>query len=82
VVEKVKASMPRCLTPDERKEFHLHDAAPRWCHARNLWPYLDHGSPETPGSSPPYGPPPMTWDEKLVALWDRTTGWPAGSVRR
>jgi hypothetical protein len=22
----------------------------------------------------------MTWDEKLVALWDRATGWLAGSA--
>jgi hypothetical protein len=72
--------MPRCLAPDERKKFHLHNAAPRWCYARNLWPYLDYGPPEIPGSSPPYGPPPMTRDEKLVALWDRVTGWFAGSA--
>ena len=77
LVEKVEASIPRCLTPDERKQFHL--LAPRWCYARNLWPYLDHGPPETPGSNPPYGPPPMTWDEKLVSFWDRWTGWLAGS---
>ena len=78
-VEEVKASMPRCLTPDERKQFHLHTAAPRWCYVRNLWPYLNHGPPEIPGSSPPYGPPAMTWDEKLTAFWDRSTGWLAGS---
>jgi hypothetical protein len=80
LVQEVEASMPRCLAPDERKKFHLHNAAPRWCYARNLWPYLDYGPPEIPGSSPPYGPPPMTRDEKLVALWDRVTGWFAGSA--
>jgi len=78
-VEEVKASMPRCLTPDERKQFHLHTAVPGWCYVRNLWPYLNHGPPEIPGSSPPYGPPAMTWDEKLIALWDHSTGWLAGS---
>jgi hypothetical protein len=70
--------VPCCLTPDERKEFHLHTSAARWCYARNLWLYLDHGTPEIPGSIPPYGPPAMTWDEELVALWDRATGWLAG----
>ena len=82
VVERVEASVPRCLTPYERKGFHVRTPTPRWCYARNLWPYLDHGPPEIAGTRPPYGPPPMTWDEKLVAFWDRTTGWLAGSVRR
>src|SRR5208337_1572294 len=53
-IAEVKPSVPRCLTPNERKRSHLHSAAPRWCHARNLWPYLDHGPPEVKGSSPPY----------------------------
>ena len=78
-IEEVKASLPRCLTPEEREHSHLHDAAPRWCHARNLWPYLDHGPPETNGSSPPYGPPAMSWDEEVFALWDRATSWLAES---
>ncbi|MGA8448412.1 MAG: hypothetical protein WB766_24975 [Roseiarcus sp.] len=82
VVDEVKASVPRCLTPDERKQFHLQAPTPRWCYARNLWPYLDHGPPGISGTSPPYGPPALTWDEELVALWDRTTGWLAGSGGR
>jgi WD40 repeat protein len=73
VVDEVKASAPRCLTPEQRKRFHLREVS-RWCYARNLWPHLDHGPPETPGSSPPYGPPAMTWDEELTALWDRSIG--------
>ena len=80
VVDEVKAAIPRCLTPEERKEFHLDSPTPLWCYVRNLWPFLDHGPPEIPGSSPPYGPPPMTWDEKLVASWDRATGRLGGSV--
>ena len=79
VVDEVKASIPRCLTPDEHKQFHLQTPTPRWCYARNLWPYLDHGPPGISGTSPPYGPPALTWDERLVAFWDRTTGWLAGS---
>jgi WD40 repeat protein len=78
VVDEVKASAPRCLTPKERKDFHLREVS-RWCYARNLWPHLDHGPPETPGSSPPYGPPAMTWDEKVTAFWDRLTSWLAPS---
>jgi WD40 repeat protein len=82
LVDEVKASVPRCLTPDEREHSHLYNASPRWCHARNLWPYLDHGSPEIKGASPPYGPPPLTWDEKASELWDRWTSWLAPSERQ
>ena len=78
VVDEVKASVPRCLTPDERKRFHLREVS-RWCYARNLWPHLDHGPPETLGSSPPYGSPAMTWDETVTAFWDRWTSWLAPS---
>jgi hypothetical protein len=74
-IEQVEASLPRCLTPEEREHSHLHDASPRWCHARNLWPYLDHGPQEAKGSDPPYGPPAMSWDEEVFALWDRATSW-------
>jgi TIR domain len=76
--DEVKSSVPRCLTPEERRQFHLREMS-RWCYARNLWPHLDHGPPEIPGSGPPYGPPPMTWDEELTAFWDRWTGWLAPS---
>jgi hypothetical protein len=41
VVDKVKASVRRCLTPEGRKQFHLREVS-RWRHARNLWPYVDH----------------------------------------
>jgi WD40 repeat protein len=82
LVEEVKASLPRCLTPEERKRFHLRTAAPLWCHARNLWPYADHGPTESEAASPPYGPPAMTWDERLIALWDRSSGWLAGPDTR
>jgi dipeptidyl aminopeptidase/acylaminoacyl peptidase len=77
-IDEVKASLPRCLTPEERKQFHLREVS-RWCYARNLWPHLDHGPPEIAGSSPPYGPPPLTWDEKVTAFWDRWTSWFAPS---
>jgi hypothetical protein len=36
LVDEVKASLPRCLTPDEREHSHLHDLAPRWCHAQPM----------------------------------------------
>jgi WD40 repeat protein len=78
VVDEVKSSIPRCLTPEERKRFHLREVS-RWCYVRNLWPHLDHGLPETAGSSPPYGPPALTWDEKATELWDRWISWLAPS---
>ena len=74
LIDRVKASVPRCLTPAQRESFHLGGPAPRWCHTRNLWPYADHGPPYTPGADPPYGPPPETWEERLTAVWDRVTG--------
>lgn len=82
LVDAVKASLPRCLTPAQREQFHLGTAAPRWCHTRNLWPYADHGPPEAARSSPPYGPPPLAWDEWLIALPDRSTGWFTGAPSR
>jgi hypothetical protein len=82
LVEEVKASVPRCLTPEDRERFHLGRVAPLWCHARNLWPYADHGPPESQAASPPYGPPAMTWEERLITLWDRSTGWLAGPDTR
>ena len=75
LVEKVKASVPRCLTPAQREGFHLGTATPRWCYARNLWPYADHGPPSTQKSDHPFGPAPAAWDEWLIATWDRVTGW-------
>ena len=75
LVEAVKASVPRCLSPAQRQQFHLGTVAPRWCHTRNLWPYADHGPTETQRSRPPYGPPAISWDELLIATWDRLTGW-------
>jgi WD40 repeat protein len=77
-IDEVKASIPRCLTPEERDRFHLREVS-RWCYARNLWPHIDHGPPEIKGASPPYGPPPLTWDEKLFETWDRWTSWLAPS---
>ncbi len=41
----------------------------------NLWPYDDHSPPYTPGAQPPYGPPPLMWDERLAATWDAVGFW-------
>jgi hypothetical protein len=70
LIDTVRASMPRCLTPTQREAFHLGTPPPRWCYERNLWPFADHGPPYTEGGNPPYGPPPPTWDERLLAAWD------------
>jgi hypothetical protein len=56
LIDTVRTSVPRCLTPTERQEFHLGTPPPRWCYERNLWPFADHGPPYTDGGSPPYGP--------------------------
>ena len=77
-IDEIKASLPRCLTSEERRRFHLREVS-RWCYARNLWPHLDHGPPETAGSSPPYGPPAMTWDEQATLVSDAGQAWLARS---
>ena len=71
LIDTVRTSVPRCLTPSQREAFHLGTLPPRWCYERNLWPFADHGQPYTDGGSPPYGPPAPTWDETLLAAWDR-----------
>jgi WD40 repeat protein len=75
LINTVRTTLPRCLTPIQREEFHLGTPPPRWCYERNLWPFADHGQPYTEGGSPPYGPPPPTWDEKLLAAWDWIGSW-------
>jgi hypothetical protein len=60
LVDTAKSIVPRCLTPDQRQRFHLAPEPPRWCHTMRLWPFDD------PGKSPP----PLGWDERLVAAWD------------
>ena len=67
LVEEVKASAPRCLTPTQREAHNLGTPPPRWCYARKLWPFA-------------YAePPPESWDARLAAAWDRATG---GSAKR
>jgi WD40 repeat protein len=63
LVDEVKASVPRCLTLTQRESFHLGTPPPRWCYERNLSPFADAA------------PPPVGWDEWLVAEWDRAAGW-------
>ena len=42
LVEEVKASALRCLTPTQRESsFYLHTPPPLWCAARHLWPFAD-----------------------------------------
>jgi WD40 repeat protein len=59
LVETVKSDVPRCLTPDQRAQFHLPTTPPRWCYDRHLWPYQDAA-------------PPLTWDEHLVSAGIQT----------
>jgi hypothetical protein len=75
LIDTVRTTVPRCLTPLQREAFHLGTPPPRWCYERNLWPFADHGQPYIEGGKPPFGPPPPTWDEKLLAGWDRVGLW-------
>ena len=75
LINVVRTTVPRCLTPLQREAFYLDTPPPRWCYDRNLWPFADHGPSSTEGGSPPYGPPPPTWDERLLAAWDRIGSW-------
>jgi hypothetical protein len=75
LINTVRTSVPRCLTPMQREAFHLGTPPPRWCYERNLWPFAGHGQPYVAGGSPPFGPPVPTWDEKLLAVWDRIGPW-------
>jgi hypothetical protein len=75
LINNVRSAVPRCLTPLQREAFHLGTPPPRWCCERNLWPFADHGQPYSAGNSPPYGPPPYTLDERLLAAWDWIGSW-------
>jgi len=82
LINTVRASVPRCLTPTQREAFHLGTPSPRWCYERNLWPFADHGQPYTAGGNSPYGPPAPTWDEKLLAVWDQIGSWFSGAAAK
>jgi hypothetical protein len=70
LINTVRTSVPRCLTPTQREAFHLGTPPPRWCYERDLWPFADHGQPYTESGNPPYGPPARSWDERVLAAWD------------
>jgi hypothetical protein len=82
LINTVNSSVPRCLTPTQHEVFHLGTPPPRWCYERNLWPFADHGQPYTEGGNPPYGPPAPSWDEKLLAAWDRLGSWFSGAAAK
>ncbi|MDI4231496.1 hypothetical protein AAFX91_02035 [Bradyrhizobium sp. 31Argb] len=39
LVDRVKAEVPRCLTPQQRQHFFLEPAPTSWCAAMRKWPY-------------------------------------------
>jgi tetratricopeptide (TPR) repeat protein len=39
LVEEVKHVAPRCLTPEQRRQFHLSPTPPDWCEADQKWPF-------------------------------------------
>lgn len=39
LIDQAKAGAPRCLTPGQRRLFHLSPSVPQWCLALGKWPY-------------------------------------------
>src|SRR5262249_27656922 len=82
LVDTVRTSVPRCLTPLQRQAFHLGTPPPRWCYERNLWPFADHAEPYVEGIGPLHGPPAPSWDQKLLTAWDRIGSWFGGAAAK
>jgi hypothetical protein len=47
LVDRVKAEVPRCLTPEQRERLFLAPQPPRWCIDMHKWPY-DGATPAQP----------------------------------
>jgi hypothetical protein len=47
LVDRIKAEVPRCLTPEQRQRLFLAPTPPRWCIDLHKWPY-DGTSPANP----------------------------------
>jgi WD40 repeat protein len=45
--DRVKADVPRCLTPEQRQRLFLAPTPPRWCATTRKWPY-DAATPAQP----------------------------------
>jgi WD40 repeat protein len=56
MIDRSKDSVSRCLTHAQRKQFHLAEAAPRWCYDKKKWPY----------SNPKLMPPPSWYELPFV----------------
>jgi hypothetical protein len=39
LMDRVKAEVPRCLTPEQRERLFLTPEPPRWCIDMHKWPY-------------------------------------------
>jgi WD40 repeat protein len=50
LVDRVKAEVPRCLTPEQRQRLFLAPEPPRWCTDMHKWPY-DSTSATNPSSA-------------------------------
>jgi WD40 repeat protein len=44
LVDRMKAEVPRCLTPQQREQLFLAPESPRWCIDMHKWPYDTAGS--------------------------------------
>ncbi|MCB1490304.1 MAG: hypothetical protein KDJ77_00610 [Rhodobiaceae bacterium] len=49
LIDQSKKAVSRCLTPTQRKQFHLAEIVPKWCFEMGKWPFDDAG--ETPPSN-------------------------------
>jgi WD40 repeat protein len=58
LVRDAKLTVSRCLTPEERAQFHLSATPPRWCYAMKKWPY--HTAE----------PPPISFAERALMMWN------------
>jgi WD40 repeat protein len=39
LIDRVRTDVPRCLTPEQREQFHLAPEPPSWCRTLHKWPY-------------------------------------------
>jgi WD40 repeat protein len=59
LVDRAKAIVLRCLTPEQRSSFYLSPDPPGWCYTMKKWPYHDKE-------------PPLSW---YAQAWSRARDW-------
>ncbi len=46
LIDRNKNAVSRCLTPTQRKDFHLNEDVPHWCYALKKWPFGNETEPQ------------------------------------